>query len=104
MCLTQGCSGRRRRRCETAAGGHGSSDTRTGHETDLFLHCQRTTAVVGRARGLWVHWESLEQQSRPYNVALLLQIPIFDGLQREGRIAESRSQLRQDALRLQSIV
>lgn len=39
-----------------------------------------------------------------YNVALLLQIPIFDGGQREGRIAESRSQLRQEALRLQSIV
>ena len=39
-----------------------------------------------------------------YNVALLLQIPIFDGGQREGRIAESRSQLRQDALRLQSIL
>jgi outer membrane protein len=39
-----------------------------------------------------------------YNVALLLQIPIFDGGQREGRIAESRSQLRQEALRLQSIL
>jgi outer membrane protein TolC len=39
-----------------------------------------------------------------YNVALLLQIPIFDGSQREGRIAESRSQLRQEALRLQSIL
>jgi outer membrane protein TolC len=39
-----------------------------------------------------------------YNVALLLQIPIFDGAQREGRIAESRSQLRQEALRLQSIL
>jgi outer membrane protein TolC len=39
-----------------------------------------------------------------YNVALLLQIPIFDGLQREGRIAEARSQLRQEALRLQSIL
>ena len=39
-----------------------------------------------------------------YNVALLVQIPIFDGGQREGRIAESRSQLRQETLRLQSIV
>ena len=28
-----------------------------------------------------------------YNMALLLQVPIFDGGQREGRIAESRSQL-----------
>jgi outer membrane protein TolC len=39
-----------------------------------------------------------------YNMALLLQIPIFDGGQREGRIAESRSQLRQEALRLQSVL
>lgn len=39
-----------------------------------------------------------------YNVALLLQVPIFDGGQREGRIAESRSQLKQEALRLQSIL
>ena len=39
-----------------------------------------------------------------YNMALLLQIPIFDGGQREGRVAESRSQLRQEALRLQSIL
>jgi outer membrane protein TolC len=39
-----------------------------------------------------------------YNMTLLLQIPIFDGGQREGRIAESRSQLRQEALRLQSIL
>jgi outer membrane protein len=39
-----------------------------------------------------------------YNMALLLQVPIFDGGQREGRIAESRSQLRQETLRLQSIL
>ena len=39
-----------------------------------------------------------------YNVALLMQIPIFDGSQREGRIAEARSQLRQEALRLQSVL
>ena len=39
-----------------------------------------------------------------YNMVLLLQVPIFDGGQREGRIAESRSQLRQEALRLQSIL
>jgi len=39
-----------------------------------------------------------------YNMALLLQVPIFDGGQREGRIAESRSQLRQEALRLRSIL
>ncbi len=39
-----------------------------------------------------------------YTVALLLQVPLFDGGQREGRIAEARSQLRQEALRMQSVV
>jgi outer membrane protein len=39
-----------------------------------------------------------------YNAALLLQIPIFDGAQREGRIAEARSQLRQEALRMRSVL
>ena len=31
-----------------------------------------------------------------YNMALLLQIPLFDGGQREGRISSARSQLRQE--------
>ena len=39
-----------------------------------------------------------------YNMMLLLQVPIFDGAQREGRIAEARSQLRQEALRLRSVL
>lgn len=39
-----------------------------------------------------------------YNMALLLQVPIFDGAQREGRIAEARSQLRQEALRMRSVL
>jgi outer membrane protein TolC len=39
-----------------------------------------------------------------YNMALLLQIPIFDGGQREGRIAEARSNLRQEALRMRSVL
>jgi outer membrane protein TolC len=39
-----------------------------------------------------------------YNMALLLQIPIFDGAQREGRIAEARSQLRQEALRMRAVL
>lgn len=39
-----------------------------------------------------------------YNVALLLQVPIFDGGQREGRIAEAHSQLRQEALRMRSVL
>jgi outer membrane protein TolC len=37
-------------------------------------------------------------------MALLLQIPIFDGAQREGRIAEARSQLRQEALRMRTVL
>ena len=37
-------------------------------------------------------------------MALLLQIPIFDGAQREGRIAEARSNLRQEALRMRSVL
>lgn len=39
-----------------------------------------------------------------YNMALLLQIPIFDGGQREGRIAQARSNLRQEALRMRSVL
>ncbi len=38
-----------------------------------------------------------------YNVAVTLQIPIFDGAQREGRIAQARSQLQQEALRMKSV-
>jgi outer membrane protein TolC len=37
-------------------------------------------------------------------MALLFQIQIFDGGQRECRIAQTRSQLRQEALRLQTIL
>jgi outer membrane protein len=39
-----------------------------------------------------------------YNMALVLQIPLFDGAQREGRIAEARSQLRQEAFRMQTVL
>lgn len=39
-----------------------------------------------------------------YNMALLLQVPLFDGAQREGRIAEARSQLRQEALRMRTVL
>ena len=37
-------------------------------------------------------------------MALLMPITNFDGSQREGLIAEARSQLRQEALRFQSIL
>lgn len=39
-----------------------------------------------------------------YNMALILQIPIFDGAQREGRIAQARSQWQQESLRLRSVL
>lgn len=39
-----------------------------------------------------------------YSMALLLQIPIFDGAQREGRIAEARSLLRQEGLRMRAVL
>ncbi|MEK6585111.1 MAG: TolC family protein, partial [Nitrospirota bacterium] len=38
-----------------------------------------------------------------YNMALILQIPIFDGAQREGRIAQARSQWQQESLRMSSV-
>jgi len=39
-----------------------------------------------------------------YNMALMLQVPIFDGAQREGRISEARSALQQEAIKLQGII
>jgi outer membrane protein TolC len=39
-----------------------------------------------------------------YNMVLTLQIPIFDGAQREGRIAQARSQLKQESWRIKSVV
>jgi len=39
-----------------------------------------------------------------YNMALILQIPIFDGAQREGRIAQARSQWQQELLRMRSVL
>jgi outer membrane protein TolC len=39
-----------------------------------------------------------------YNMALILQIPIFDGAQREGRIVQARSQVQQETLRMKSVL
>jgi len=39
-----------------------------------------------------------------YQMALSLQIPIFDGGQREGRMAEAQSRLRQEAFRMRSVI
>ncbi|GKS66448.1 hypothetical protein YTPLAS72_37520 [Nitrospira sp.] len=38
-----------------------------------------------------------------YNMALALQIPIFDGAQGEGRITQARSRLQQETLRMKSV-
>ena len=39
-----------------------------------------------------------------YNMAIMLQVPIFDGAQREGRIRESRSVLQQEGIKFQGII
>ena len=39
-----------------------------------------------------------------YNMALLLQVPLFDGGQREGRVSTARSQLKQEAFRLKVVL
>lgn len=39
-----------------------------------------------------------------YNLAVVLQIPIFDGAQREGRAAQARSQVQQEMLRMKSVL
>jgi outer membrane protein TolC len=39
-----------------------------------------------------------------YNLALLLQIPLFDGGQREGRVGTARSQLRQEGFRMKVVL
>lgn len=48
--------------------------------------------------------ESFDDRFATYNVGLFLSIPLFDGGQRIGRIQESQSQLRQEALRAQQLV
>ncbi len=59
------------------------------------LVAQGDTGMIGNRVGTTL---------QTYNMALLLQIPIFDGGQREGRIGEAKSQLRQEALRLRSVM
>lgn len=39
-----------------------------------------------------------------YNMAVVLQVPIFDGAQREGRVAQARSQVQQEMLRMKSML
>lgn len=45
----------------------------------------------------------MDQTVDTYNIGAFLSIPIFDGGQRQGRIQEGRSQVRQEMIRLQNV-
>lgn len=64
---------------------------------------ERLPSLVAQGDFGWIGNRAREAVET-YNMALLLQIPIFDGGQREGRIAEARSNLRQEALRMRSVL
>ncbi|MFO0773690.1 MAG: TolC family protein [Nitrospiraceae bacterium] len=59
------------------------------------LVAQGDTGLVGN------RWNSTTET---YNMALVLQIPLFDGGQREGRVATARSHVRQEELRLRIVL
>ncbi len=46
---------------------------------------------------------SMEETFNTHSAAVVLSVPVFDGGQREGRIAESRSQVRQEAIRMKDV-
>jgi outer membrane protein TolC len=46
---------------------------------------------------------SADETISTHSAAVVLSVPIFDGGQREGRIAESRSQARQEAIRMKDV-
>lgn len=48
--------------------------------------------------------QEFDRRFSTYNVGAFLSIPLFDGGQREGRLQESHSQLRQEILRTQNLV
>ena len=64
---------------------------------------ERLPSLVAQGDFGWIGNRAREAVET-YNMALLLQIPIFDGGQREGRIAEARSNLRQEALKMRSVL
>ncbi|HEX6949393.1 MAG TPA: TolC family protein [Nitrospira sp.] len=64
---------------------------------------ERLPSLVAQGDFGWIG-NRAKEAVETYNMALLLQIPIFDGGQREGRIAEARSNLRQEALRMRSVL
>ncbi|MEE8606653.1 MAG: TolC family protein, partial [Nitrospiraceae bacterium] len=46
---------------------------------------------------------SFDESFATYSGAVVLSVPVFDGGQREGRIAESRSQVRQEQIRMKDV-
>jgi outer membrane protein TolC len=64
---------------------------------------ERLPSLVAQGDFGWIG-NRAKEAVETYNMAILLQIPIFDGGQREGRIAEARSNLRQEALRMRSVL
>lgn len=64
---------------------------------------ERLPSLVAQGDFGWIG-NRAKEAVETYSMALLLQIPIFDGGQREGRIAEARSNLRQEALRMRSVL
>jgi outer membrane protein TolC len=64
---------------------------------------ERLPSLVAQGDFGWIG-NRAKEAVETYSMAILLQIPIFDGGQREGRIAEARSNLRQEALRMRSVL
>jgi len=64
---------------------------------------ERFPSLVAQGDFGWIG-NRAKEAVETYSMALLLRIPIFDGGQREGRIAEARSNLRQEVLRMRSVL
>src|SRR6185437_13924093 len=98
-----------------AAGGGGrgigptAGDSGTVHPSeslriDVLLYHGRTTTVARGPGDYGLVGNRWSNTLDTYNMALILQIPIFDGAQREGRIAQARSQWQQESLRMRSVL
>ncbi len=59
------------------------------------LAAQGNTGLVGN---------HLDITTQTYSIGVVLSIPIFDGGQREARISESRSQMRQEMIRMKDVL
>ena len=64
---------------------------------------ERLPSLVAQGDFGWIG-NRFNEAVETYTMALLLKIPIFDGGQREGRIAEARSNLRQEVLKMRSVL